>query len=220
MPQGLPVENPAYTIVSLQDVLTHLRYPANETLDDAALMGFILAATDVLQNECSQVVPQQFDEYYDGGDFAINTRNTPVLSVINVEEGWGWTNYELTYVQVNAINATNIFAYSIDEPSIGLISRRSGGNVNIRFMSGSANIRVTYVAGRDNVPGAIRLAALELVSHWWQGSQMRSSQYQTQGYDAMDVDFSRTLGGVEFNSGIPYRVLELIRPYRHIPFIG
>lgn len=220
MSQGLPVENPAYTIVSLQDVLAHLRYPPNETVDDAALQGFILAATNVIQNECSQVVPQQFDEYYDGGNFAISTRNTPILSVINVEEGWGWTNYELTYVQVNAIQATNIFAYSIDDPAIGLISRRSGGNVNIRFMRGTANIRITYVAGRDNVPGALRLAALELIAHWWQGSQLRTTQYQSPGYDATNIDFSRTLGGVEFNTGIPYRVLELIRPYRHLPFIG
>lgn len=203
MSQGLQAEAPAYTIVSLQDVLTHLRYPASSTSDDAALMGFITAATDVIRTECGQVVPTEFDEYYDGGDYAINTRNTPILSVINVEEGWGWTNYELQYIQVNSTEATNMFAYSIDDLSIGLISRRSGGNVNIPFMAGSANIRVTYIAGRSNVPGALRLAALELIAHWWQGSQQRATQYQSSGYDAIDVDFSRTLGGVEFNSGIP-----------------
>jgi hypothetical protein len=113
-----------------------------------------------------------------------------------------------------------MFAYSIDDLSIGLISRRSGGNVNIPFMAGAANIRVTYIAGRSNVPGALRLAALELIAHWWQGSQQRATQYQSSGYDAVDVDFSRTMGGVEFNSGIPYRVIELMRPYRHIPYIG
>jgi hypothetical protein len=157
---------------------------------------------------------------YDGGDYALNTRNTPILSVINVEEGWGWTNYELQYVQVNSTEATNMFAYSIDDLSIGLISRRSGGNVNIPFMAGSANIRVTYIAGHSNVPGALRLAALELIAHWWQGSQQRATQYQSAGYDAIDVDFSRTLGGTEFNAGVPYRVMELMRPYRHIPYIG
>jgi hypothetical protein len=220
MSQGLAAENPPYTIVGLDDVLAHLRYPANNTADDAALQGFINAATDVLRNECGQTIPQEYDEYYDGGDYALNTRNAPILSVINVQEGWGFTNYDLTYVQVNSPVATSMFAYSIDDLSIGLISRRSGGNVNIPFMMGSANIRVTYVAGRSTVPGAIRLAALELIAHWWQGSQMRATQYQSEGYDATDVDFSRTLGGTEFNSGIPYRVLELIRPYRHMPFIG
>ena len=105
MSQALPAENPAYTIVSLQDVLTHLRYPANDSQDDAALMGFITAATDVLQHECDQVVPQEYDEYYDGGDYAVTTRHVPILSVANVEEGWGWTNYNLTYVEVNATNA-------------------------------------------------------------------------------------------------------------------
>ncbi len=220
MSQGLPATNQVYTVVSLQDVLTHLRYPANIQSDDASLMGFINAATDVMAHECGDIVPQQYDEYYDGGDLAINTRHTPVISVINVEEGWGWTNYELGYVQVNSPNATNIFAYSIDDPATGLISRRSGGNVNIPFMMGSANIRVTYVAGRDTVPGAIRLAALELIAHWWQGSQQRGMQFQTEGYDTVNTDFSRTLGGTEINMGVPYRVIELLKPFRHIPFIG
>jgi hypothetical protein len=220
MSQGLQVDNPAYTIVGLEDVLAHLRYPAVNTQDDAALQGFINAATDVLRHECGDVVPLEYDEYYDGGDYAIATRHNPIISVQNVEEGWGFTNYELAFNQVNATEATNMFSYSIDNPEIGLISRRSGGNVNIRFMVGTANIRVTYVAGRAAVPGALRLAALELIAHWWQGSQMRATQYQSEGYDAVDIDFSRTLGGTEFNSGIPYRVLELIRPYRHIPFIG
>lgn len=220
MSQGYNAENPPYTIVSLDDVLAHLRYTPDNTADDAQLTGFMTAATNVIQHECGQVVPQQFDEYYDGGDYAISLRNVPILSVANVEEGWGWTNYELTYVQVNSQRATEIFAYSIDDPTLGIISRRSGGNVNIRFMNGSGNIRVTYTAGRPEVPGALRLAALELVAHWWQGSQMRALQYQSNGYDALDVDFSRTLGGTQFNSGVPYRVLELIRPYRHTPFIG
>jgi len=220
MSQGLAAEQPAYTIVSLEDVLAHLRYPASNTSDDAALMGYIYAATDVLRNECGEVIPTQYDEYYDGGNYAINTRNVPILSVINVQEGWGYTNYDLAFVEVNSQTATNIFAYSIDDPSVGLITRRSGGNVNIRFMYGMSNIRITYVAGRSAVPNALRLAALELIAYWWQGAQMRATQYQAEGFNQMDVDFSRTLGGAEFNSGIPYRVLELIRPYRHLPFIG
>jgi hypothetical protein len=220
MSQAVPAQNLPFTVVSLQDVQTHLRMPATDTADEAALQGFINAATDVIQHECGQVVPQQFDEYYDGGDYAIALRHFPLISVINVEEGWGWTNYELTYVQVNAINATNIFAYSIDDESVGLITRRSGGNVNIPFMHGTSNIRVTYVAGQSSVPGAIRLACLELIAHWWQGSQMRAGQYQSQGYDAVNIDFSRTMGGTEFNAGVPYRVMELLRPFRHVPFIG
>jgi hypothetical protein len=209
------------TIVSLSDVKAHLRYPTSNTSDDVALAGFISAASDVINAECGTVVPQSFNESYDGGDFQIWLRHIPVISIENIEEGWGFTNYELTYVPVNSPSTANMFAYSLDEPNTGLVTRRSGGNVNVRFVIGESNIQVTYTAGRDVIPGAIRLAALELIAHWWQGSQQRSmGATSISGYDATNTDFSRSTGVSPLNQGVPYRVLELLRPFRRLPVIG
>jgi hypothetical protein len=211
-------------VVSLADVRAHLRYPDTDTSDDQVFTSiYIPAATNVIQQECDTVVPTVYDEYYDGGEFSIWTWHKPVLSVENVEEGWGWTNFTLDYVQVNSPNATSMFAYSVDDTEMGQISRRSGGNVNIPFMHGSSNIRVTYTAGRQTVPAAIKLAALELIAHWWQNSQQRSSggdSMSEYSFGAMDTDFTRSTGATGINAGIPYRVIELLKPYRRLPFIG
>lgn len=213
---------PITQIVSLADVRAHLRYPAADTVDDVAIQGFIDAASDVIDFECNIVVPQQFDESYDGGNFLIWTYHVPIISIELVQEGWGWTNYNLAYIEVNSPTTSNMFAYSIDEPSTGQISRRSGGNVSIPFMRGESNVRINYTAGRTSIPGAIRLAALELIAHWWQNSQQRhgSGAMGEYSYDSTNVDFTRTTGMSAINQGVPYRILELLKPYRRFPIIG
>lgn len=209
-------------VVSLLDAKNHLRIPPTDTSNDLALMGFIAAADDVIEAECGIVMPKHFDESYDGGGYVIYLRNKPVLSVENVEEGWGWINYELDYQQVNTVPAGDMFAYSIDSPDAGGISRRSAGNVSIPFVPGRKNIRVLYTAGRHSVPGSIRLASLELIAHWWQNSQLRamagSQVYQS--YDSMNEDWTRASGVTSINSGLPYRVIELLKRHRRLPIIG
>lgn len=211
-------------VITLQDVRTHLRIPPSQIGDDDMLQNtFIPAVSDVIKAECGDIIPTTYNEKYDGGDFSIWLKHTPILEVMNVEEGWGFTNYELDFVEVNSTAATSMFAYSIDRPSFGQISRRSGGNVNIPFRDGNSNINVTYVAGHASVPAAVKLAALLLLEYWYQGSEQRAAQYESTGYNAMDIaePTSGAEGGlIGINIGIPYKVLELLRPYRHMPFIG
>ncbi len=209
-------------VVSLQDVKVHLRSPMTNTSDDAALTGFIWAADDVIVTECGDVVACQYDEFHSGGDVSIWLRNTPIIQVDNVEEGWGWYNWELNYQQVNTVPATNLFAYSIDGPKVGKITRRSAGNVSIPFMPGLDNIHVIYTAGRVSVPGSIRLAALELIAHWWQSSQLRAQMGSAMNsqYDTTDPDFTRSQAVTSINLGVPTRILELLKRYRHLPYIG
>lgn len=212
----------ASSVVSLSDVKAHLRYPTADVADDVAIQGFINAAGDVINVECGMVMPQQFDEYYNGGTKQIWLRHPPILEVHQVEEGWGFINYELAEIEVNSPVQTQMFAFSVDEPESALISRRVGGNVSIPFVPGDANIHVTYTAGRSVVPGAIRLACLELVAHWWQGSQQRHGA--TGGgistYDTMNVDFTRSTGLSPLNQGVPYRIIEMLKPFRRLPIIG
>lgn len=212
----------ATDVVTLQDVKAHLRMPQTETTDDMALMGFIAAVDDVVEMECGAIIPRHYDEFYDGGGYWIYLRNRPVLSVENVEEGWGWWNYELDYQPVNTVPAGSMFAYSLDAPIIGGITRRSAGNVQIPFIPGTKNIRVQYTAGRSSIPPSIRLAALEIIAHWYQNSQLRSmangSSYTS--YDSINEDWTRSTGITSINAGIPNRVLELLKRTRRIPVIG
>jgi hypothetical protein len=207
-------------VVSLADVRTYLRYPAADTSDDDALANlFIPACTDAMTDLCGEICPVQYDEYYDGGDCSIWLRHVPVLSVQNVNEGWGWIDYDLDYVQVNTVPATSLFAYSLDDNETGEISRRSAGNVNIPFMPGSDNIRVTYTGGRPGTPGGVYLAALELIRHWWAGSQQRSSG-EADTYDETAEDFTRSTGVTGINFGVPYAIVAMVRGQRKAPVIG
>jgi hypothetical protein len=167
-------------------------------------------------------VPTSYEEYYDGGGNYIYLRHKPILSVENIEEGWGWWDYELDYQQVNTVPAGSMFAFSIDSPEAGGISRRSAGNVCIPFVPGVKNIKVNYTAGLPAVPPSVRLAALEIIAHWWSNSQMRAMANTNayQSFDQMNEEFTRTTGTISINSGLPYRVLELLKKHRHLPIIG
>jgi hypothetical protein len=217
----------ATSIVTLQQVRDHLRISTAYTSDDAMLTDiFIPAADDVIQRECSEMISTMRDEYYDGGDESIWLRHIPIRSVEMVEEGWGFTNYVLAYVQVNSIldNAEQVnpmFAYSVDDYENGMITRRMGGNVVVPFVPGESNIHVVYTSGVDVVPGAVILAELELINHWYQNAMQR---YSGSGntYDAIAADYARSgADPQEMNSfGVPERIIELLKPNRRTPIIG
>lgn len=214
-------------IVSLTDVRTHLRYPnpTQATADDAALQKFINAADDVIQYECDDILPNLHSEYYDGGDMSIHLRNIPLLNVENVEEGWGYVNYELDYQEVNSPPPYSMFAYSIESYPNGEISRRTAGNVNIPFKAGDGNIFIQYRSGLEQIPGSIIVAELELIAHWWQNSQLRAVTMAgaNLAYDTVTGQaYSRdTESGIQnMNIGVPYRILEMLKANRHRPFIA
>lgn len=210
-------------VVTLQDVLTHLRYPATNDADNISLEGFIDAADEVIRAECGDVVPRQYQEFYNGGDVAIYLRHSPVITVNQVIEGWGFTDYVLTQTVPNQVPQTNLFAYAVDNAETGKITRRSAANVLIPFVgvpymqNAESNIYVDYVAGLQPIPGNIRLAALELIAHWWQNSQQR--EYGSAPNSSYDTDVDDN-AGFAYNAGVPYRILELLRPSRRMPIIG
>lgn len=214
---------PTVGIVSLTDLKAHLRFPdpAAPTPDDDALEGFIYAATEVIECEVGRVVQRPVTEYHDGGRQVIYLKQTPVLSVTTIIENWGYYNWNLVLQPPTTVPAANLFAYSLDNPGEGRVTRRTVGNVSIPFMSmGSefpANIKVVYLAGRNQTPWAVRLATLELCAHWWQNSQQR--QYGAAGVSS-NFDSSAGIGTPSTFFGVPYRILELIKSHRRTPILG
>ena len=215
-------------IVQLSDVRRHLRFPNPDqpNSEDESLQWFINAADEVIEFECDDILPKLLSEHYDGGDYIIHTRHVPILEVLNVEEGWGWINYELDFVDVNSpAPTTSMFAYSIENTEEGQISRRSAGNVQIPFIPGTGNIFIQYKAGEATVPGNVFLAELELIAHWYQNSQLRAVAMAgtNVGYDTVAGQiYSRdTESGVQnINIGVPYRILEMLKAHRHRPIIA
>lgn len=73
---------------------------------------------------------------------------------------------------------------------------------------------LVWIAGREPVPQTLREAALELVMHWWQGSSQFSMASPAQVLPSDDYDARSTLPGQSY--GMPYRVLDKIRPYMRV----
>src|SRR6476620_9755901 len=88
---------PTMGIVTVTEMKAHLRYPnpSATSTDDDALEGFILAATEVIEDEVGEVVQRQVIEYHDGGAPFLYLRKRPVISVTEIIENWGYFNWDL-----------------------------------------------------------------------------------------------------------------------------
>jgi hypothetical protein len=215
-------------IITVAQAKRHLRYPNPDAAspDDVSIQWFIDAADQVIEYHCSSILPHAWDESYDGGTGSIFLRHTPLLSVQNIQEGWGYVNFDLDYVQANSpLETFSLYCYSIDSFVNAEVSRRSTGNVTIPFHPGKANIQIQYTSGESVIPGNVFLAELELVAHWWQNSQLRGVTLAgaNMSYDSVEgALYSRdTESGVQnINLGVPYRILELINSHRAGPIFA
>jgi hypothetical protein len=182
------------------------------------------AAQKVVERELGHIVKKTIRaERHSGGGCEIWTRELPILYVVNIEEGWGYYDWELDDQQVNTITALSMWAYSLDIPEEGLITRRSAGNVLVPFVRGRNNIRVDYVVGRTEMPANAVLAFCELVAHWYRTSQLRSSNQASTAFNAsqvIDQDFTRATGITSINMGVPMAILELLKPDRRRPIVA
>lgn len=181
------------------------------------------AAQKVIEKELGHIVSKKIHaERHDGGKCEVWLRELPVLYVENVEEGWGYYDQELDDQQVNSIPALSIWAYSLDMPVEGLLTRRSAGNVMIPFVRGRNNVRVDYVAGRIEMPDNAVLAFCELVAHWYRTSQQRASNQPSTAFNVNQVnaDFTRSTGTSSINLGVPTEIIALLSRDRRRPVIG
>ena len=76
----------------------------------------------------------------------------------------------------------------------------------------TGDVVATYVAGRTQVPGAVRLAALIIAAHLWQ-TQLGSAPTQLQD------DFS-AVPTVGVGYAIPNRAADLLAPYLSLPGVA
>lgn len=146
-------------LVGIDEVFDWMNTPQSQQGDIAdKVQGVIDAATAFVQFETGPIVPVTCTETHSGGGPTIILDNPPVLSVTSVVEYIGTTAYPLTAAELGA--PTSVYSYSLDNPEMGILTRRFNGLVG-NFVGGPMNIEVVYVAGRTSVPGDVRMAALE-----------------------------------------------------------
>jgi hypothetical protein len=212
---------PITQIASLATVKQFMRIP--NTNDDATIQILMNAAQAAIEREVGHIVSKPVMDRYDGGSPEIWLREKPVLFVSNVEEGWGYYDWELDDQEVNSIPALSIWAYSLDNPEEGLLTRRAAGNVLFPFVSGRNNIRVDYTVGRQVMPPNAVLAFCTLVSIWYRETQLRMTQNGAGSaivFNAQNADFTRTTGESSINLGVPVTIIEMLNPDRRRPVFG
>lgn len=190
------------------DVKPHLNIPPEDTSQDAELVGFVEAATPIIEDITGPVLPRTITEMHDGGGVTIMLRNAPVLSITSIVEFSGPITFTLAVVADAAHGTT----YSVTWDNDGLIVRRTVGTTSV-FPNGPDAVLVTYVAGCSQVPPNARLAALELIRHNYQQTQL-GGRPAFGGGDAMEDTFTPS------GYAVPHRVVELLGPNRRTPSVA
>src|SRR5689334_9067840 len=92
--------------------------------DDPTIQMLMDAAQKVIERELGHIVAKPITaERHDGGKCELWLRELPVLYVSNVQEGWGFYDFDLDDQEVNSVPAPGIWAYSLDNPKEGLVTR-------------------------------------------------------------------------------------------------
>lgn len=199
---------PAPTVlVTLDEVKAHLN--KTDFNDDLELQGFVDAATPLIENMAGPVIPRTVTEYHSGGMTSITLNSQPVQSVTSIVETYGQTNYSLTQVELG--QGMTGFAFTLD-PLMGRIVRRAY-NAEAMFPIGNNNVKVVYVAGRNEVPANVRLATLMLIQHLWTTSQMNRNG----GRPSIGGD-DNFVPGMGF--AVPNRVKELLQQSPRVPGVA
>ncbi|WP_112469418.1 head-tail connector protein [Streptomyces triticisoli] len=167
-------------------------------VNDVELGAYIEAVGPVIERFVGPVEPQQIVETHDvprDGGRVMVLRRLPVMSLTSVVPLLtGGTTYDVSTLVLDS--------------DTGVVQRADGG-----WLRGP--LRVTYQAGRPEVPATINLAARMLVQHLW-----RTQNAGRGGVLAGGDDFSVSEPVPGFGYAVPNRVLQLLEPYRLPPGVA
>lgn len=182
-------------IVALTELKDHLNIPAEDRVHDTRLARLIETIRPMIELETGPIIPQIYNEWYEGGHPEIALRNypaagpgtTPILELLEVTEYRGPIPYELIVAGTPAEG--QIFSVQADVRT-GIITRRSTAGGVVPFwhnpQHGHQQVHVVYRAGQERVPDNVRTAAVETIREVYQttmavgrGSRTRADEEET-----------------------------------------
>lgn len=191
-----------------------MNIPASNTQWDANLGLIVDMACQWVQNYLGKPIgPTSFTRRFDGwsgfqGAY-LELPYYPVLEVTSVIEYWGVSGPH-TLNESTPINQIDGWQC---EYAVGRLIRVFPGNVVKPWFPGSRNVEVSWVAGYNPIPADIKLATLELATHWFRNTQEQSGVRTGIGIPASgEFDPAETSGGTMW-TGVPYRIIDLLEPY-------
>lgn len=197
------------------DVKPFLQWPSSVTPQDQLLQNTIDDACAWAQEFMARpIAPTMFQRRFNGysnwGGSTITLPYSPVIvdtsHPITVTEWWGLSGGHTLTLQTPEAQG-NSDMYSLDAIE-GIITRSYLGLLARPTFPGLKNIEVTWWAGYNPVPPAIRRATLRLIKHWW----ARDMQSQTGGFQRPEEE----RGGQEFFPLVPNDVMQIFGQYVQI----
>jgi hypothetical protein len=203
----------AAQIVSLPEVLDHLNNPPNDRVRDTKLVRNIGAIRPLIENITGPILPQIYDERFDGGNNIIALTHapsygygtSPVLNLIAVSEYRGPIEYPLAIVPSPVYGS--IYSVALNA-RLGSITRRTAGGGVVAFFPGRESTRVIYEAGQSVVPENVKMAALEAIRWWYETTQPVGRGRMTQA-DAEPAERPMV--------ALPYHCIAMLAPTRKYP---
>jgi hypothetical protein len=172
-------------IISLDDAKNALNLTPNVApaiLEDLRL--YVAAVTPVLEDLIGPIIPGTFTQTDDGGRYAVLLYDKPTQIVSVTESG----------------QLLDPGAYYADYAA-GIVYAGQPGASRL-FAAGDRAISITYRAGAQLVPPNVRLAARELLRHWWQQGKQGQGNNGGNGYGQSEAY-------TPHGYAVPYRVIQL-----------
>lgn len=196
------------SLIDVSDAKDFLRIKSST--DDAKLLDFIDAASNVAQFYCGDLLPQTYTETHDGGGQAIYVRHTPLASVVSLTEYIGSITYTLTNQPLGS--SVDAWGYTIEDPDAGRIVRRSASGLAWRFVPGVGNVSITYTTGVAQIPAQVIKGVEFIIRHLW------STQRGTMPPNPDAAEVTSQVPGVQY--AIPTRAIEMFETAPRMPVIG
>jgi hypothetical protein len=163
---------------------------------DTELTAYINALTAVIERFVGPVENRSVSEVIEGRSTTLCLTHVPVVSLTSIVP------------VLSSGTAIDIGDVHVDNAT-GIVRRLDGAS----FYGGLWTW--TYMAGRGTVPPTIQLAAAMLLQHLWR-TQYGAARGAVGGGD--DVSVTEPIAG--FGYAIPYRVLQLLEPYKVPPGVA
>lgn len=204
-------------LVGLPDVKDYLNLDTADHAVDAKLLRLIETVRPVVESITGPIIPQQFDEWHDGGQTYVKLRRcpstgygtSPVLTLIACSEYNGPIEWPLSVVA--SPDRGQLYSAMLDV-ALGRVVRRTAGGGVQGFPLGPQAVHVVYESGQSEIPANVREAALELLRINYEQTMATGRGSRTR------ADESDT--GIPLGFYIPRRVRELLSPNRRHPSIA
>lgn len=196
------------------DVVPYMQYPPDRADQAALLQDITDMACFWVQDYLGQpVAPTTFDRRFNGwqgwNGAYVMLPYFPVLEIVSVTEWWGGSGPHNVVEQTPSQQQVGADSYQLDTLK-GMLIRTFPGLVQKPWFPGSRNIEVVWVAGYNPIPPTIRIAARELINHWYRNTQEapRTFRQGLQEYDGPEAG--------QLWPAIPHRVMTLLQTYVQI----